>query len=85
MLRVMYKNAQLPNIVAIMARRDLSDFERGVSKEHRVCVSVTRSQPNLTHLGYSGATPETAFSTTNKTPNDGIPDMYNLCQRALPF
>jgi hypothetical protein len=33
MLRVMHKNAQLPNILATMAERaDLSDFERGVSK-----------------------------------------------------
>jgi hypothetical protein len=35
-----------------------------------VCVSVTRSQPNWTLLGDSGAVPETAFF--NKTPNDGI-------------
>jgi hypothetical protein len=34
-----------------------------------MCVSVTRSQPNSTLMGESGA----AFSTTiNKTPNDGI-------------
>ena len=28
-----------------------------------MCVSVTRSQPNLTLMGDSGAVPETAFST----------------------
>jgi hypothetical protein len=31
----MYENAQLPTSLATMARRDLSDFERGVAKEHR--------------------------------------------------
>jgi hypothetical protein len=76
MLRVMYKNAQFPNILATMARiRYLIVFERGVSKEHRVCVCVsfTRSQPNWTLTGDSGAEPETAFSTTtNKTLNYGI-------------
>ena len=50
MLRVMNKNAQLLIVLATMARRDLSDIERGVTKEYRgfkvVCVSVTRSQPN---------------------------------------
>jgi hypothetical protein len=50
MLRVMYENAQLPVILVIMARRrDLRDFERGVSKEHRgikVCVYVSQS-PDL--------------------------------------
>jgi hypothetical protein len=36
MLRVMYKIAQWPISLAIMARRrDLNDFERGFSKEHR--------------------------------------------------
>ena len=78
MLRVMYKNSQLPVILAIMARRYLSYFEKGVSKENRgftgcVCVSVTRSQPNWTLMGDSGAVPETVFSTTiNKTPKYGI-------------
>ena len=46
MLRVMYKNVQMPIILNAMARRrDLIDFERGVSKEHRGfkgCVSVTQ-------------------------------------------
>ena len=43
MLRVMYKNPQLPIILATMARRrDLSDLERGVSKE----LSVSQS-PDL--------------------------------------
>ena len=38
-----------------------------------MAVSVTRSQLNWTLVEYSGAAPETAFSTTiNKTPNDGI-------------
>ena len=69
MRRVMYKNSQLPIILATIARRkDLSDFEREVSKENRgfkggVCVSVTRSQPNWTlgEMGDSGAVPETVF------------------------
>ena len=49
MLRVMYKNAQLPIILATMARRDLSDVKIGVSMEHRgfnVCVCV-RQSPDL--------------------------------------
>jgi hypothetical protein len=59
MLRVMYKNAQLHIILATKARgRDLSDFERGVSKEHigfkgrvcacvRACVHSIDTQPEL--------------------------------------
>jgi hypothetical protein len=36
MFTVMYKNIQLPIILASMVRRrDLSDFQRMVSKEHR--------------------------------------------------
>ena len=50
MLRVMYKRAQFLIILATMTRRDLSDLERGVSKEHkgfkRVCVCVPQS-PDL--------------------------------------
>ena len=38
-----------------------------------MAVSVTRSQPNWTLMGDSGATPETVFSTIiNKTTNYGI-------------
>ena len=86
MLRVGYKNAQLPIILSTMARRrDLRDFERGASKKLTVrslkgvyacicaCVSVTRSQPYGTLMGDSGVVAKTVFSTTiNKTPNDGI-------------
>ena len=45
----MYTNVQLPIILATMARRNLRDSERGVSKEHRGfkgCVCVSHS-PNL--------------------------------------
>jgi hypothetical protein len=50
MLRVMNKNAELPVILATMARRDLSDFERRVLKGHRgfkgcMCVLITIYEP----------------------------------------
>jgi hypothetical protein len=42
-------------------------------KPYAMAVSVTRSQPNWTHMGDSGVVPETVFSTTiNNTPNYGI-------------
>ena len=42
-------------------------------KWYTIAISVTRSQPNRTLMGDSGAVPETVFSTTiNKTPNYGI-------------
>ena len=51
MLRVMYKNDQFPIILATMARRrDLSDFERGVSKEHRVFKGCVSQSPDLTPI-----------------------------------
>jgi hypothetical protein len=41
--------------------------------QYAIAVSVSRSQPNWTLMGDSGAAPETVFSTTiNKTPNYGI-------------
>ena len=51
----MYKNAQSSIILATLARRrDLSDFEREVSKEHRVfnrvCVSQSPDLNPIEHL-----------------------------------
>jgi hypothetical protein len=56
-------------ILSTMTGRDLSDFEKGVSKElggiKGVCLS-----PNSTLIGETEVVPETAFSTNiNKTPN----------------
>jgi hypothetical protein len=48
MLRVMYKNAQLPIILATMARRrDLSGLATGVSKEHRGFKGCVSQSPDL--------------------------------------
>jgi hypothetical protein len=52
----MYKNAQLPQILATMARRDLSDFERRVSYEHagfKVCVCQSPDLNPIEHMGDS--------------------------------
>jgi hypothetical protein len=83
MLRVMYKNAGqaiiLPIILATMAIRWHPLGMRGhwmvwwawkQCKPYVMAISVTRSQPNWTLMGDSGAAPEAPFSTTiNKTPN----------------
>jgi hypothetical protein len=51
----MYNNDQLPQILATMPRRDLSDFERGVSYEYSgfkgcVCVCLCLSHQISTQL-----------------------------------
>jgi transposase len=48
MLKLMYKNAQLPIILLTIVRRKyLSDFERGVSKEHRGFTGCESQSPDL--------------------------------------
>ena len=85
MFRVKYKNAGQAIILATMAMASIGwqcPHPQGMSghwmgwwawkrcKPYSMAVSVTRSQPNWTLMGDSGATPERLFSTTiNKTPN----------------
>ena len=45
MLRVIYKN-----LVTMARRRDLSDFEREVSKEHRGFKGCVQQSPELTPI-----------------------------------
>jgi hypothetical protein len=78
MLRFLSKNAQWPIILATMARRrDLRDFERGVSKKHRefkgcVCVCHQISTQLNTLWEILKRRLRQCFPPPTTTPNDGI-------------